>query len=325
MSPDEQHAAISAGRRGQIEGWHDDRVPAGRRWSRRCPGTRRRTVLAEPDDPGQGPERRFTVYVPDRRGRGMSGPYRKDHGVRTEIEDLEALLDQTQARNVFGLSAGAVVAIEAARVLPAITRLALYEPPLEFDGITQTSWLPRYEREMAADQPAAALVTIMKGTADRTAFRVVPRFLLTSALSLAIRKTDSKPVPAVVVSPRDLIPTMHYDARTVLDAAGPLDRFAGVSCKVAPARRLQERPEPDRRPRRAQRRAPPRPPGHPARRRSHRRRQQRQARTRRRAAMRLLQLTRRGSPGLARRLPRPVHLRCTSDGPGRETAGQRRI
>jgi pimeloyl-ACP methyl ester carboxylesterase len=162
----------------------------------------------------------------------MSGPYRKDHGVRTEIEDLEALLDQTQARNVFGLSAGAVVAIEAARVLPAITRLALYEPPLEFDGITQTSWLPRYEREMAADQPAAALVTIMKGTADRTAFRVVPRFLLTSALSLAIRKTDSKPVPAVVVSPRDLIPTMHYDARTVLDAAGPLDRFAGVSCKV---------------------------------------------------------------------------------------------
>jgi pimeloyl-ACP methyl ester carboxylesterase len=23
---------------------------------------------------------RFTVYVPDRRGRGMSGPYRADHG-----------------------------------------------------------------------------------------------------------------------------------------------------------------------------------------------------------------------------------------------------
>jgi pimeloyl-ACP methyl ester carboxylesterase len=72
----------------------------------------------------------------------------------------------------------------------------------------------------------------MKGTADRTAFRLVPRFLLTSALSLAIRTTDGKPVPAGVVSPRDLIPTMHYDARTVLDAAGPLDRFADLPCEV---------------------------------------------------------------------------------------------
>jgi hypothetical protein len=34
---------------------------------------------------------RFTVYVPDRRGRGMSGPYREDHGLRHEIEDLAKL------------------------------------------------------------------------------------------------------------------------------------------------------------------------------------------------------------------------------------------
>lgn len=35
-----------------------------------------------------------------------------------------------------------------------------------------------------------------------------------------------------MVSPRDLIPTMHYDARTVLDAAGALNRFDGLSCEV---------------------------------------------------------------------------------------------
>jgi pimeloyl-ACP methyl ester carboxylesterase len=175
---------------------------------------------------------RFTVYVPDRRGRGMSGPYREDHGLRAEIEDLGAILDCTQAHNVFGLSIGALIAIEAARTFPAITRLALYEPPLEFDGITQTAWLPRYERELAAGRPGAALVTIMKGTADRTAFRLVPRFLLTSAFGHVIRATEGRPVPAGVVSPRDLIPTMHYDARTVQDAAGPPGRFAGLSCDV---------------------------------------------------------------------------------------------
>ncbi len=173
----------------------------------------------------------FTVYVPDRRGRGGSGPYTTDHGLHNEIEDLRALLDHTGAHSVFGLSVGAVIAIEAARAMP-IRRLALYEPPLEFDGVTQTSWLPRYEREMAAGRLAAALVTILKGTADRTAFRLVPRFLLTGALALAIRMTDGRPVPAGVISPRDLIPTMRYDARTVLDAAGPLDRFAGLSCDV---------------------------------------------------------------------------------------------
>ncbi len=141
----------------------------------------------------------FTAYVPDRRGRGMSGPYSEDHGLRKEVEDLDALLGQTGAHNVFGLSAGAVIAIEAARTLPAITKLALYEPPLEFDGITQTSWLPRYEREMAAGQLAKAVVTIMKGTADRTALRLIPRFVLVAALSVAIRRTEGKPVPAGVV------------------------------------------------------------------------------------------------------------------------------
>ena len=72
----------------------------------------------------------------------------------------------------------------------------------------------------------------MKGTADRTAFRLVPRVPLTTALGLVIRKTEGGPVPAGMVSPRDLIPTMHYYARTVLDAAGALNRFDGLSCEV---------------------------------------------------------------------------------------------
>jgi hypothetical protein len=34
----------------------------------------------------------FTLYVPDRRGRDMSGPYSKDHGLDNEVGDVEALL-----------------------------------------------------------------------------------------------------------------------------------------------------------------------------------------------------------------------------------------
>jgi pimeloyl-ACP methyl ester carboxylesterase len=174
----------------------------------------------------------FTVYLPERRGRGGSGPYADGHSLQREIEDLGALLDHTHAHNVFGHSAGAVIAIEAATTLPAITKLALYEPPLEFGGITHTAWLPRYEHEMATGRLADALVTIMKGTADRTALRLVPRFLLATAFGLAIRRAKGKPAPAGVTHPLDIISTMHNHAQTVLDAAGPLDRFAGLPCDV---------------------------------------------------------------------------------------------
>ena len=34
------------------------------------------------------------------------------------------------------------------------------------------------------------------------------------------------------MSPCDLIPTLHYDAQTVMDAAGTLERFAGLSCEI---------------------------------------------------------------------------------------------
>jgi len=44
----------------------------------------------------------------------MSGPYGDFHGLRTEIGDLSAVLDASGARYVFGLSAGAVIAIETA-------------------------------------------------------------------------------------------------------------------------------------------------------------------------------------------------------------------
>ena len=42
----------------------------------------------------------FTVYIPDRRGRGMSGPYGEDYSIRKEDEDLDAILKETGAHYV---------------------------------------------------------------------------------------------------------------------------------------------------------------------------------------------------------------------------------
>ncbi|MEO7001404.1 MAG: alpha/beta hydrolase [Ktedonobacterales bacterium] len=76
----------------------------------------------------------FTVFAYDRRGRGDSGdtaPY----AVEREVEDIGALITVAGGSAfVFGHSSGAVLALEAARLLPAsITKLALYEPPFIVD------------------------------------------------------------------------------------------------------------------------------------------------------------------------------------------------
>ncbi|MGP8159690.1 MAG: alpha/beta fold hydrolase [Candidatus Dormibacteria bacterium] len=174
----------------------------------------------------------FTLYIPDRRGRGMSGASGEPHGLQTEIEDLSALLDASGADRLFGLSSGAVIAIETARVRPGIARLALYEPPLSFDGVTHGEWVSRFEREINAGKLGAALVTVLKGTSDRTAFRFVPRFPLAAALNLGIKRTANRPVPPGAVSPRALIRSVRDDAQTVREGAGPLERFAGLRCEV---------------------------------------------------------------------------------------------
>ena len=175
----------------------------------------------------------FTVYVPDRRGRGRSGPYGDFRGLSTEIEDLSALLDACGANRVFGLSAGGVIAIEAALVRPDITKLALYEPPLTFDGVVHGDWAPRYERQLEAGRAGAALVTVLKATADRTSpIRWIPQRPLAAALDFAIKRTASRPAPAGVMSPRELIPTLRYDAETVNSAGGALERFRALSCQV---------------------------------------------------------------------------------------------
>ena len=79
---------------------------------------------------------------------------------------------------------------------------------------------------------ASALVTVLKGTADRTPTRFVPRALLVRGIRLGMRAAAKKPSPPGVVHPLDLIPTVHYDAITVAEAAGPLERFARLGCEV---------------------------------------------------------------------------------------------
>src|SRR5262245_32747246 len=57
--------------------------------------------------------RRFTVTAPERRGRGASGPAGERYDIHREVEDLTAVLSESGARFVYGLSSGAVITLQA--------------------------------------------------------------------------------------------------------------------------------------------------------------------------------------------------------------------
>jgi pimeloyl-ACP methyl ester carboxylesterase len=166
----------------------------------------------------------FSVFVPDRRGRGASGPFGAQYSLGKECEDVRALVELTSAHDVFGLSSGALIALEAALTVPGIRRVAAYEPPLSIAGRDLVHWLPRFDREVAQGKLAAAMLTVIKGTGDWKWVRFCPYFLLTPLLNLAMYAQGRNLAPGDVAL-RALIPTMHYDAQLVREASDNIERY----------------------------------------------------------------------------------------------------
>ena len=185
----------------------------------------------------------FTVYLPDRRGRGLSGPHRPDHSMHTEVEDLQAVVAHSGAQRVFGVSVSALIALQAARTTPAIRQVAAYEPALLMDTSGRyTNWVGRFEEEMAHGQVADALITCMYGfdLAPPT-FKILPRRLLAAATNAAMRKEDSHAAPGTVTM-RELAPTLRHEAQLVAEMAGTIATFADVAADVLLAGGDMKRP-----------------------------------------------------------------------------------
>ena len=173
----------------------------------------------------------FTVYVPDRRGRGLSGPFGDQHGMEKELQDLQALVVGTGAQDVFGLSSGALIALQATLFLPTLRKVALYEPPLAVAGVTSPmAWAPRYERELALGDLAAAMVSCMEGTGDIATIKV-PRFILVLLMRLAIRTSASDGKIGNV--PLDvLIRSVHFDIRLAAEIADTVETFKAAHTEI---------------------------------------------------------------------------------------------
>jgi pimeloyl-ACP methyl ester carboxylesterase len=173
-----------------------------------------------------------SVYLPDRRGRGLSGPYGDDFGVQKNVEDLEAILTETGAHRVFGVSAGAVICLQAALTLPTIHKAAIFEPPLVIDGSLPTEFLTRYDGEIARGNVAAALITGMIGSQmGPPMLNAMPRWLLEGLTKWMMAGEDKKATTGDVTM-RMLAPTLHYDFELVAETDGKLESYRAIGAEL---------------------------------------------------------------------------------------------
>jgi pimeloyl-ACP methyl ester carboxylesterase len=157
----------------------------------------------------------FTVYTYDRRGRGESGDT-QPFAVEREIEDIEALVNVAgRSAFVYGISSGAALAFEAARLLPTkITKLALYEPPYTLDpeGIRR---FKEYRTQLGE-----LLAAGRKGDAIELFMRLV------GAGDEGVAQMRQAPIWPLFEA---VAPTLAYDAAALGDSSVPTERTVSVT------------------------------------------------------------------------------------------------
>jgi pimeloyl-ACP methyl ester carboxylesterase len=181
----------------------------------------------------------FTVYLYDRRGHGLSSLPIPEFGLQTEVDDLTALARETDRPFVFGLSSGAIIALQTCLKKPGLFQKAiLFEPPLLISR--RESFHPlvdRFNRELDTGDLASAVITSMQITEmGPTLLRIAPRLLSRPVVSWALSRDDStekarpyEPVENPPATLKDLVPTMAFDFTIVKDTEGTLDSFAALT------------------------------------------------------------------------------------------------
>jgi pimeloyl-ACP methyl ester carboxylesterase len=106
----------------------------------------------------------FTVYAMERRGRGQSGDA-PDYSIEREFEDVAALANSVGCPvDIFGHSFGAACVLGAARQIPNLRRMILYEPPMlqEQQSPQRAVLLDRMEQMLADGEREKVVVTLLR-------------------------------------------------------------------------------------------------------------------------------------------------------------------
>lgn len=174
----------------------------------------------------------FTVYIPDRRGRGMSDPFGSDYSIEKEDQDLNVLLNKTGAHYVFGTADGALFALHAAISLPSIHKVIAYEPLIFAGqpGLDEFKVIIKHlDKNLADNNIPKATVEITKDSA--APIRAIPDLVLVPLVKLIFR-INQRNVNGDDVPYQDLIPVLGPELHVVEKTEGTIDEYQAVSAKV---------------------------------------------------------------------------------------------
>ncbi|MGW6933939.1 alpha/beta fold hydrolase [Lentzea sp. NPDC054927] len=104
--------------------------------------------------------------VPERRGRN-GVPLPDDYSLRTEIDDLHAVLDRHERPTLIGHSYGGLIALLTAQERDDLTALVLYEPAIHLDSAT----VKRFGQALSRGDRDRALEIMVTDLAGEQAFR----------------------------------------------------------------------------------------------------------------------------------------------------------
>lgn len=181
----------------------------------------------------------FTVYIPDRRSRGMSGPYGPHYSIQREDEDLDAIVTNTGAQNVFGAADGGLFALHASLTVPAIRKVAVFEPVLfvgqpgldEFKGV-----ISHGGRLVASGDVAAAMAGLAKDALGAPAvsppYRLLGWMMAQPIVCRVLLWADARLVKGDDAAMRDLIPALIPELQQVKATEGTIDDYKNVTAEV---------------------------------------------------------------------------------------------
>ncbi len=167
-----------------------------------------------------------TVHLLDRRGRGGSAPAR---GIATEVEDLRAVLARTGARDVLGISSGAIIAARTALVGDEIRRLALFEPPLAIGASVRLDLLPLFDAALdTGDVPRAMAVAMRLAERGPPWMFRLPTALLAAGSRRMLSADERAPSTDGRARLRELAHALRADFAIVRENADRLGELAAI-------------------------------------------------------------------------------------------------
>jgi pimeloyl-ACP methyl ester carboxylesterase len=179
--------------------------------------------------------KKFTVYMPDRRGRGLSGPFGNNYGLEKEVEDLDALITKTGADFFFGDSTGAIIILKSTLTLPSVRKIALHEPLVYVNDSEMQKFntaVKNFDKEISEGKNADALINISDFIDNEPSLLYKLPDSLTKLIFGLILKIGDIKVKSDNVKIKDLMLTLKYDAQLVNETKGQLDSFKDISAEV---------------------------------------------------------------------------------------------